>query len=77
MVARLSNWNSPMLLDIYLHRLADYIKDTLIAYEILQILDGATELTTRVDLRSGDSRSDTGYPIRGGHSGGGFDTKLR
>lgn len=40
-----------MLLDTFLHGLADYIKDELVSYEVPWMLDGVIELAIRIDLR--------------------------
>lgn len=45
-----SRSSSAALVDAFLHHLADYMKDALVAYDMPQTLDGVIELATRVDL---------------------------
>ncbi|KAM7378680.1 hypothetical protein PAMP_004286 [Pampus punctatissimus] len=49
--ARQSCWNESALRDLFLHSLADYIKDELVSHEPPSTLDGMIELAIRVDLR--------------------------
>lgn len=51
MLANQSNWNSASLIDAFLHRLADYIKDALVSHDLPPTLDGIIELVIRVDLQ--------------------------
>lgn len=50
-LASRSTWNTPALVDAFLHSLADYIKDELVSFEAPTTLDGAIELAVRIDRR--------------------------
>lgn len=50
-LASLSIWNPAALVNAFLHGLADYMKDALLAYETPQTLDEVIEPATRVNLR--------------------------
>lgn len=59
-LASRSRWNSEAVVDAYLHSLADYIKDELVAHEVPSTLDEAIALTTRIDQRIQARRREKG-----------------
>lgn len=50
-LANQSEWNPAALVDAFLHGLADYIKDALVAYDLPLTLDEVIKLAVRLDLR--------------------------
>lgn len=45
------DWNPATLRDVFMRGLAGYIKDELVAYQLLSTLEGLIEIATRLDLR--------------------------
>ncbi|KAL2083550.1 hypothetical protein ACEWY4_021323 [Coilia grayii] len=72
-IASKSHWNTEALVDAYLHSLADYIKDELVAHETPATLDEAIALTIRIDRRVQARRREKGrssQPPRRSSDGG-------
>lgn len=59
-LARRSSWNTPSLVDAFLHSLADYMKDELVSHELPSTLDEAIALAVRIDRRIQTRRRERG-----------------
>lgn len=58
----MSNWNAAALIDAFLHGLAAYIKDALVAHDVPAFLDGIIELEFEwtCECRRGDTSGGRG-----------------
>ena len=59
-LARRSSWNMEALVDVFLHSLADYLKDELVSHDRPSTLDEAIALAVRIDRRVQARRHERG-----------------
>ena len=62
-LARRSAWNPEALVDVFVHSLADYIKDELVSHDQPSTLDEAIALAVRIDRRIQARRRERGRQI--------------